>query len=473
MKTIALLLALLLATTLSAQVSISTDSSSPDNSAMLDVKSNSKGFLLPRMTNAERDAITDPAPGLIIYNSEQRVLQIFDGNTWMYLFPSGCTPAAPPFIYGNPYPECNAADVIYNIDLVPFASSYTWSVPADAMITSGQGTSNIMVDFGIESGVVSVKANSGCGNSDLTNLPISIGIPASLSIINGNSSPECNEVGAIYTCYEAPGATYYRWTISPNATITAGQGTPTILVDFGTECGEISVRAENSCGNSDYTSLPVVPFECGTPIIDARDSRIYNTVQVGTQCWMAENLNIGTQINTSISQEQQFPEIIEKYCYNDNEDSCEIYGGLYRWNEMMQYSSVEGSQGICPAGWHIPSNAEWCSLENYVDTDTIDCALEEGYAGTDAGGNLKESGMAHWNSPNTGATNSSGFTALPAGWVQESGVSSGGRLTAAIWSSSSSWIGAAARMLSSNNSMVYINFYFFPTNGFSVRCLRD
>ena len=97
-------------------------------------------------------------------------------------------------------------------------------------------------------------------------------------------------------------------------------------------------------------------FHCGLPLSDSRDGQIYNTVQIGTQCWMAENMNIGTRINGSGDQTNNGT--IEKYCYDDNEANCDTNGGLYQWNEMMQYTTMEGAQGICPAGWHIATDAE-------------------------------------------------------------------------------------------------------------------
>ena len=83
-------------------------------------------------------------------------------------------------------------------------------------------------------------------------------------------------------------------------------------------------------------------------ITDTRDGQEYSTVQIGSQCWMAENLNIGIMIpgaNTMGNNEE-----IEKYCYNNDESNCDIYGGLYQWNEMMQYTTTPGVQGICPTG---------------------------------------------------------------------------------------------------------------------------
>ena len=132
---------------------------------------------------------------------------------------------------------------------------------------------------------------------------------------------------------------------------------------------------------------------------------------------MAQNLNVGTSIPCTTNQTNNAS--IEKYCYTiDEVEYCNIYGGLYQWDEMMQYVTTEGVQGICPVGWHIPTNLEWCELEYYVD-NTIDPDCEDfGMRGTDAGGDLKQfddEEYIYWDSPNTGATDAYGFTALPGG----------------------------------------------------------
>ncbi|MCF6171431.1 MAG: fibrobacter succinogenes major paralogous domain-containing protein [Bacteroidales bacterium] len=162
----------------------------------------------------------------------------------------------------------------------------------------------------------------------------------------------------------------------------------------------------------DKASLLDALFICGHRYSDPETGYTFETVKIGNQCWMAENLNTGTRISTGNNQKDNG--IVEKYCYNNEEDSCTIYGGLYQWDEMMQYVTTESTRGICPGGWHIPSDAEWKTLEMNLGM-TQQQADTTGWRGTDEGGKLKETGTDHWLSPNTGATNLSGFTALPAG----------------------------------------------------------
>jgi len=159
--------------------------------------------------------------------------------------------------------------------------------------------------------------------------------------------------------------------------------------------------------------VPVFTWSCGYDFIDERDGQSYATVQIGTQCWMAENLNVGIMTPNGPHTQNG---VNEKYCYDDNIANCDVYGGLYEWDELMHYNTTPGVKGLCPSGWHVPTDDEWCTLENYVDAGSISCTDPPGFRGTDVGGNLKEAGTSHWLSPNTGATNSSNFTALPAGW---------------------------------------------------------
>jgi uncharacterized protein (TIGR02145 family) len=184
----------------------------------------------------------------------------------------------------------------------------------------------------------------------------------------------------------------------------------------------------------------------------------YNTVQIGAQCWFKENLNIGTKVNGSENQTNN--SILEKYCYNDDESSCNIYGGLYQWNEMMQYVTTEGVQGICPAGWHLPTDTEFSTLSTYLGGEPV------------AGGKMKETGYTHWSSPNTDATNSSGYTALPGGYRYLFGYLKLAN-AAYFWSSSQAGDSYAWYRYLNNYEGWMNKDGNNETLGFSVRCLKD
>ena len=94
------------------------------------------------------------------------------------------------------------------------------------------------------------------------------------------------------------------------------------------------------------------------------------------QFGMVENLKYGTFAN-SVSTGSSHTDvsnngIVEKYCYNNDPNNCDIYGAMYDWNEAMMYTSIEGAQGVCPSGWHIPTDTEWYTLENYLDSNVND-----------------------------------------------------------------------------------------------------
>ena len=208
--------------------------------------------------------------------------------------------------------------------------------------------------------------------------------------------------------------------------------------------------------------ITTIPFVCGTPFTDNRDGKTYNTVQIGTQCWFAQNLNYGTRIDGVV--EQTNNSVPEKYCYDNFEYNCNVYGGLYQWDEAMQYDSIEGVKGICPTGWHLPANSDWAVLTDLLGGLEI------------AGGEMKEAGYAHWGSPNTDATNSSGFTALPGGMRLDDGSFDGLANYAFFWSSSrgeGNWAW--------NHYLTYDGGYIgsgssgydYTPYGLSVRCVKE
>jgi uncharacterized protein (TIGR02145 family) len=210
------------------------------------------------------------------------------------------------------------------------------------------------------------------------------------------------------------------------------------------------------------TKIPTpLPFMCGSTFIDARDGQSYNTVQIGTQCWMGQNLNIGVMIPGD--QEQTNHNVIEKYCHSDDAANCTVYGGLYSWDNMMQWSTTPGVQGICPAGWHLPSNVEWGDFVTALGGLAV------------AGGKLKEAGLEHWADPNTGATNSSGFTALPAGsrsYSEYGGWFHNLHTGAYYWLEQDNATMALYWQLYHYGEAMLTN-YAGKSFGFSVRCIRD
>lgn len=191
----------------------------------------------------------------------------------------------------------------------------------------------------------------------------------------------------------------------------------------------------------------------------------YHGVQIGSQCWMRENLDIGTFVTSTVASSSHTNMsdngVTEKYCYGNNTANCDIYGGLYDWNEMMQYSVIAGTQGICPSGWHVPTDGEWQTLVNYLGGDFY------------AACKLKESGLAHWASPNFCADNSSGYTALPGALRLTTGSFLDHDSSAMFWTSSKAInLDTKLRYLDYNLSRV-IKDSADVNYAFSVRCIKD
>ncbi len=216
-------------------------------------------------------------------------------------------------------------------------------------------------------------------------------------------------------------------------------------------------------------------FFCGSPFTDTRDGRVYNTVQIGTQCWMRENLNIGTMVISTTPgyshSDCTYDNVIQKYCYDNNPANCDIYGGLYDWEEMMSYVTIPGFQEICPSGWHVPTDEEWCTLANYLDA-TVNCT-DILYSGLNAGGKIKEAGDTHWDFPNTGATNESGFTAFAGGWRLDFGYFADVLIYGRYWSSSEGYSETAISMYLYYEDAIMQRRNDPKNFGYSVRCLRN
>lgn len=221
-----------------------------------------------------------------------------------------------------------------------------------------------------------------------------------------------------------------------------------------------------------YTFQFATNIPCpGTPTVEY-EGQVYNTIQIFSQCWLKENLNVGEMILVGIDQADNG--IIEKYCYNDEPDSCTKYGGLYQWDEMMQYTTLQGTQGICPPDWHLPTDEEWKVLEGAVDSqygigDTEWDPIWE-WGGYDAGTNLKN--ITGWRN-NENGTDLFGFSALPGGNSDYKGYFSAIGYYGSWRTSSESTDNYAFDRLLNNNTHGVFRSGHDKEWGISVRCLRD
>ena len=232
----------------------------------------------------------------------------------------------------------------------------------------------------------------------------------------------------------------------------------------------VRAYATNSAGTAygnevSFTTL----FSCGTSTLSDVDNNTYTTVQIGTQCWTRSNLTVskyrnGDNIPTGLNNIQWGSTTSGAYAiYNNVVANDALYGKLYNWY------AVNDSRGICPTGWHVPSDAEWTTLTDFLGGTSA------------AGGKMKSTATqptsGGWIAPNTGATNSSGFTGLPGGGRAASGGAFFDLGYVGVWWSSSA-VGpgnpgnAWYRSLFYNTANANRGNDFYRT-GYSVRCVRD
>lgn len=406
---------------LNAQVGINTDSSTPDASAILDVKSTDKGMLIPRMTQTQIEAISNPANGLQVFNTT-------DGKLYIYV------------LANNKWKE------------VQYGSGGI-ALPATYSIGTGGSCANTTVNGNYFEG-------DDLDTSNTVTLEATVTTPGQWSIttntVNGYS-------------FSGSGAFDLPGTIQVTL---YGSGTPTT----GDQTDHFTATANDNNGTCTFD---VQVISCGGSFTDARDGQSYTTVKIGNQCWMAENLNIGTMINSTTGGqyydgEQTDDGNIEKYCFDNNTVNCDTFGGLYQWNEMMQYTTTDSAQGICPDGWHIPSDNEWKTLE-------MELGMTQAEAdGTGWRGHVEGSKMAGredlWEDgalDQSGAFGLSGFNLLPAGYRNSNGSFYGNlEMDTFLWSSTVSNSDAWHRRISYNKRNVYRQEHNYES-GLSVRCIKD
>jgi uncharacterized protein (TIGR02145 family) len=220
-----------------------------------------------------------------------------------------------------------------------------------------------------------------------------------------------------------------------------------------------------------FTTLPIDTIKIFNPdltygTVSDIDGNTYKTIQIGTQLWMAENLKVtkyrdGSSIQNIKDKYTWSVDTIGAYCTYDNN----LYGATFGY--LYNYYTVADKRNLCPIGWHVPTDSEWTILTTYLGGEIF------------AGSKLKETGMTHWQSPNTDATNETGFTALPGGFLDGfySYYGFNGIGTLGVWWSST---------MSSNLTSLTANLYYYDSgfivggyqshllyDGISVRCVKN
>jgi uncharacterized protein (TIGR02145 family) len=342
--------------------------------------------------------------------------------------------------------------------ITPLTSGITYFVRAYAINSSGTFYGN------------EVTFNTACN------------LPAPPGLITGDSNVAANATGVAYSISAVTNATGYSWTVPAGAVITSGQGTTGIIVDFGPTGGNVSVRSENSCGNSIYTNLNITMISisnCGT--VTDIEGNVYNTVTIGTQCWLSENLKTtkyrnGDPILTETDQVVWSTLTTGAYCWYNNDAAAykTIYGALYNWY------AVADSRNLCPTGWHVPTNSEWTILEDFLitngynyDGSTVGNKVAITLA-TSTGWDPSSVVGAVGNTDYPSKRNSTGFTALPGGVRDANQLLFGSMGNYGMWwtSTENNSFEALDRGLATGWSSLERDIVL-KTHGFSVRCLKD
>jgi uncharacterized protein (TIGR02145 family) len=235
------------------------------------------------------------------------------------------------------------------------------------------------------------------------------------------------------------------------------------------------------CGNVNATGTITVTFTCVTNQISDVDNNNYNTVLIGTQCWLKENLRVrryndGTEIKLdtsggvegNLSYQTWVGLTYGAYTIYAHDSSANLtnYGYLYNWYAVKGIYKTgtilsDDTLKICPSGWHVPTDAEWTTLTTELGGESV------------AGRKMKSEGNSYWSSESAGTDNSSGFSGLPGGYRVPNGSFISIRSQAFFWSATqSSNSNAWRRLLENDNGQVGRNNNH-KLHGASVRCLRD
>ncbi len=258
-----------------------------------------------------------------------------------------------------------------------------------------------------------------------------------------------------YSCAQVSGDIYYNISTGVNKTIIWNHDEEHGGPPSGEEFVINIIANDEAPGGSSCTDAPIVNH----------GGKAYNTIQIGNKCWFRENLDFGEMISGIDGNghgNMLDNGIVEKFCYEDNEENCDEYGALYQWNEAVQYVNLEGTQGICPEGWHVPTQQDFIYLINVVHSSNTLKSVGQG-SGAGAG------------------TNTSGFEGLLAGYClpqspyYDDGFQDLGAITG-WWSSlrnGYTHLNAAVFFVVGENDLAYLPDYQDVKNAYSVRCVKD
>jgi uncharacterized protein (TIGR02145 family) len=269
-------------------------------------------------------------------------------------------PAAAGSISG-PNPVCQSqSNALYAVPLIQYASVYLWNFTGTGGTLTNSGSSaTISFNAVATSGTLTVTGQNSCGTG--TSSPVMAITVNPIPIVSVNI---CNTLltrdaqpfhlrGGIPTGGTFSGTGVSGSLFNP-AIVPAFQDTAIVRYSY------TNVFGCTSRSSQVITVLNIQPFSCGNTLTDVRDSKTYPTVKIGTQCWMAVNLEYGNAIPYSIN---QFDNCIPER-YINPASSIQHPASGYQWDELMQYETTSKVQGLCPPGWHVPDENDWTTLMN-------------------------------------------------------------------------------------------------------------
>ena len=378
-----MVLALFLATNVGLYAQVGIGTASPAASAALEIQSITKGLLLPRMTLAQMNAISSPANGLLVY----------------------CTDCAPIGFYGYNGSVFRSIDFYRESDSSPTVSSVNFSgtLSSGALLTGSYTYNDLDSDVEGASIFTWYRADDNSGTNQT-------------AIVGATQNT--------YTLQASDQTQYIAFMVTPVAATGHGPtGTPVLSayqgpVGLGSTFTTVGANGEAFSTNSTCATQVISATGCSTAELSNGigtdpDGGGYTVVEIGdsisgySQCWMAENMQAGNgpssawQSNTDngwygyYGDGDQTPDNPPSG-YNEKE------GFIYQWSAAMDGSTTERAQGICPTGWHIPSDCEWMLLENNLGMSISQQGYFQNWRGIDEGTKLKEGGSSNFEGTLTG-----------------------------------------------------------------------
>lgn len=450
-----------------AQVGVNTDNSAPDPSAILDVKSTSLGFLPPRMNTVQRDQITGPASGLVIYNTDCNDVQLFTGSAWIPLGNGGAVALGA--ITGDATPCTGSAGNVYSVSPYAGMDGYIWTVPPGAQITAGQGTQSVTVDFSSSNGDILVYGYTDCWKSQASILNISL-LPLLPAPAAGTHVPATTQI--TWNWNSVTGASGYKFNTENNYGTATDLGNTTSHIETGLTCETAYTRyvwAYDDCPGSEpltmNSSTTTCPFICGTSTITVNHiagavAPVNKTVTYGTvtnipgatsKCWITSNLGASHQA-TAVN------------------DTTEASAGWYwQFNRAQGYKHT-GLSRVPATAWitYIYENSDWQPANN-------PCTIELG-AGwrlptwTEWDAVKAQGGWNNWNGPWGSPLKMHASGELMPGIG--GGYLTGRGIYGAYWSQTQGSYYNSAINISFSTSSVGVS-YADKTYGKTLRCIKD